>query len=89
MSFDIIILILLLTRMGSGVPGTWVPAGTHQISENLGTDGYRVPARKKFLGTDGYRVPARKKILGTDGYRVPGKFSLMPTSGQNYKTKLV
>ena len=81
-----------LTR-GSGVVGTWVPAGTHRISENLGTDGYRVPARrkklgtdgyrvpvrKKFLGTDGYRVPARKKFLGTDGYRVPGKFSLMPT----------
>ena len=41
----------------------------------MGTDfGYRwVP------GTDGYRVPARKKILGTDGYRVPEKFSLMPT----------
>ena len=34
----------------------------------MGTDGYRVPARKKFLGTDGYRVPAREKILGT-GYR--------------------
>ena len=29
--------------------------------------------------TDGYRVPARKKFLGTDGNRVPGKVSLMPT----------
>ena len=47
----------------------------------MGTDGYRVPARKILLGTDGYRVPARKKILGTDGYQVPGKFSLMPTPG--------
>ena len=36
-----------LTR-GSGVVGTWVPAGTHRISENLGTDGYQVPARKIF-----------------------------------------
>ena len=27
--FDIIILVLLLTGMGSGVLGTWVPAGTH------------------------------------------------------------
>ena len=43
--FDIIILVMLLTRMGSGVLTTWVPAGTHLISENLGTDGYRIPAR--------------------------------------------
>ena len=50
----------------------------------VGTDGYRVPARKKFLGTDGYREPARKKFLGTDGYRVPGKFSLMPTPGSKF-----
>ena len=28
LGFDIIILVLLLTR-GSGVLGTWVPAGTH------------------------------------------------------------
>ena len=76
-----------LTR-GSGVLGTWVPAGTHRISENLGTDGYQVPARRKKLGTDGYRVPARKKILGTDGYRVPGKFSLMPTPGPLNKKKI-
>ena len=46
------------SKMGSGVPRTWVPADTHQISENLGTEEYRVPA-KKFLGTDGYRVPAK------------------------------
>ena len=38
-----------------------------------GTNGYRVPARKKILGTDGYRVPARKKIFGTDGYLGTGK----------------
>ena len=36
----------------------------------------------KILVTDGYRVPARKKFLGTNGYRVPGKFSLTPTPGQ-------
>ena len=34
--------------------------GTQRNFE-MGTDGYRVPARKKILGTDGYRVPARKK----------------------------
>ena len=42
-----------------------------------------VGASGKILGTDGYRVPARKKILGTDGYRVPGKFSLVPTPDCN------
>ena len=31
------------------------------------------------MGTDGYRVPARKKFFGTDEYREPGKFSLVPT----------
>ena len=68
---------------GTLVPmGTGVPAGTHQNLENLSTDGYRVPTRKKILGTDGYRVPARKKFLGTDGYRVPRKFSLMPIPGR-------
>ena len=41
----------------------------------MGT-GYRL---EKNLGTDGYRVPARKKILGADEYRVLGKFSLLPT----------
>ena len=45
----------------------------------LGFDWYRVPARKKILGAVGYRVPAGKDLLGTDGYRVPEKFSLMPT----------
>ena len=43
----------------------------------MGTDGYRVPTRKKFLGTDGYRVPARKNFwvpMGT-GYRPEKKFS--------------
>ena len=32
--------------------------------------------KEKKLGTDGYRVPARKKILGTDGYRPEKKFSV-------------
>ena len=42
--------------------------------------GYR-PDKKFWvpMGTDGYRVPTRKKILGNDGYRVPEKFSLIPT----------
>ena len=62
--------------MGSGVPGTWVPAGTYQISENLGTDGYRVPARKKILGTDGYQVPARKKFWVPMGTRYRENFPL-------------
>ena len=35
------------------------------------------------MGPDGYRVPARKKFLGTGGYRVPGKFSLIPTPDPN------
>ena len=48
--------------MGSGVPGTWVPAG---ISENLGTVRYGVTARKKFLGTDGYRVPTKFQFIPT------------------------
>ena len=47
--------------------------------------GYR--PEKKILGTDGYRVPARKNFLGTDGYRVPGKFSLMPTPGLKFRIK--
>ena len=41
------------------------------------------------MGTDGYRVPARKEILGTDGYRVPGKFSVMPTPDNNFKDNLL
>ena len=44
--------------------------GTGQ-QKKLGTNGYRVPAKKKLLGTDGYRVPAKKKFwvpMGT-GYR--------------------
>ena len=35
----------------------------------VGTDEYRVSAKKKFFGTDGYRVPARKKFwvpMGTE-----------------------
>ena len=29
--------------------------------------------RERYPGTNGYRVPARKKILGTDGYLGTGK----------------
>ena len=67
----------------SGVPGYRpVPIESLKIWVPLGT-GYR--ENSKFLGTDGYRVPARKNILGIDGYRVPGKFSLMPTPGLDWK----
>ena len=77
-AFDIIILILFLTRMGSGYLGT----GQWSLSsENLSTDGYWVPAGKIFSGTYGDRVPARKKILGTDEYRVLTKFKFMQTPG--------
>ena len=46
---------------------SWVPMGSGYQAENF------------VLGTVGYRVPARKKFLGTDEYLVPGKFSTMPT----------
>ena len=36
----------------------------------MGT-GYRPD--KKIVGTDGYRVPARKEFSGTDGYRLPAR----------------
>ena len=37
------------------------------------------------MGTEGYRLPASKKFLGSDGYWVPGKLSLMPIPGQKSK----
>ena len=41
---------------GSGVVGTWVPAGTHRISENLGTDGYQVPGKFSHMPTPGQHL---------------------------------
>ena len=53
--------------MGTGDPQEkffgygWVP-GTGQ-KNLLGTDGYRVPARKTFLGTVEYRVRRRIRLF--------------------------
>ena len=62
--------------MGSGVPGTWVPADIHQISENLGTDGHWLSASLKIVGTEEYRVPAKKIfwVPMDTGYRPNKKF---------------
>ena len=66
------------------VPGTsqkkifgyrWVQGTSQKFF--LGTDGYRVPARKNFSVTG----TGQKKILGTDGYWIPAKFSAKPTPG--------
>ena len=53
--------------------------GTHQNIKILGTAWYRVPRKFRKLGTDGYRLPAQKKFwvpmgtgqknsMGTYGY---------------------
>ena len=50
---------------GTLVPmGTGVPAGTHQNLKILGTDGYRVPARKFFFGYRCVPGTGQKKIFG-------------------------
>ena len=49
----------------------WVPMGTrYQPDKNFGYRWVPGTSQKFFLGTDGYRVPVRKKFLGTDGYQI-------------------